>query len=133
MNYTKTSPCDNCPFRKDKPFPLPAERVQEIRDGLQRGAFACHKTTVDSDDDDGQRVDTDKSLHCAGALILLEKTKQPSQMMRICERLGFYDHTKLKMDAPVYDSWPAMIHGCDRANRSKRGRASEQLSQRNPH
>lgn len=131
MNYTKISPCDNCPFRKDKPFPLPADRVEEIRDGLERGEFPCHKTTVDTED--GDRQETDKSLHCAGALILLEKLEQPSQMMRICERIGLYDRTKLKMDAPVYDTWPQMIRACDKANRSPRGRFSEQLSQRKKH
>jgi hypothetical protein len=116
VNYTKTKPCDNCPFRKDKPFPLPADRVEEIRDGLQRGEFACHKTTVDNDESEGCRIETDKSLHCAGALILMEKIQEPSQMMRICERLGFYDHTKLDMKAPVYDSWDEMIESCARAN-----------------
>lgn len=118
MNYTKTSPCDNCPFRSDKPFALSRRRVEEIRDGLARGDFPCHKTTVETDnEDEGGRVATDKSLHCAGALILLEKLEEPSQMMRVCERIGLYDRTKLNMKAPVYDDWDAMIEGCDRANR----------------
>lgn len=34
---------------------------------------------------------------------MLEKMQQPHQMMRIAERLGMYDHTKLNMSAPVYD------------------------------
>lgn len=114
MNYSKTSPCDNCPFRSDKPFYLPAARVREIENGLVRGDFACHKTTVfcDGEDGMGDRCETEKSLHCAGALILLEKLEQPSQMMRICERLGLYDRTKLDMSAPVYDSFDEMATGC---------------------
>lgn len=115
MNYTKTSPCDNCPFRSDKPFHLVRGRVREIQRGLVNGDFPCHKTTVEGgeDEDDCSTLkSTDKSLHCAGALILLEKLEQPSQMMRICERIGMYDRTKLKMDAPVYNSWEAMVKGC---------------------
>ncbi len=112
MKYTKTAPCDNCPFRSDKPFHLGRGRVREIQAGLQRGDFPCHKTTVDSGSDDGDRISTEESLHCAGALILLEKLEQPSQMMRICERVGLYDRTKLKMASPVYDTWEAMVKGC---------------------
>lgn len=44
---------------------------------------------------------TDKSVHCAGALIFNEKRHTPNQMMRICERLGFYDARKLDMKAGV--------------------------------
>lgn len=111
MKYTKTAPCDNCPFRSDRPFHLGRGRVREIRAGLVRGDFPCHKTTVATADGDEMRA-TEKSLHCAGALILLEKLEEPSQMMRICERIGLYDRTKLDMTAPVYDSWRAMEYGC---------------------
>jgi hypothetical protein len=45
----------------------------------------------------------DKSPHCAGALIFLEKLDSPHQMMRICERIGYYDRTKLDMTAPVVE------------------------------
>lgn len=53
----------------------------------------------------GTIVPTKDSQHCAGALIFLEKIEEPHQMMRICERLGMYDRTKLDMDAPVFESW----------------------------
>ncbi len=114
MKYDKTTPCDNCPFRSDKPFHLSRGRVREIQAGLVRGGFPCHKTTVPCEDEDGSANlrATDKSQHCAGALILLEKLETPSQMMRICERIGLYDATKLNMAAPVYDSWGAMEKGC---------------------
>jgi len=48
-------------------------------------------------------------VHCAGALILLEKLEQPSQMMRIAERLRMYDARQLDMDAPVFESFEDMV------------------------
>lgn len=107
MNWNKTAPCDNCPFRSDKPFHLSKGRVREIQAGCVRGTFPCHKTT-----EAGGCEDPKAETHCAGALILMEKLEQPSQMMRIAERLGMYDRTKLKMEFPVYDSWRAMQEGC---------------------
>lgn len=90
MTYDLTTPCANCPFRNDiTPFIHP-ERCEEILN--EEGTFRCHKT----DDHNVQ--------HCAGFLIIREKEDRPNQMMRIAERLGAYDHTKLNMDAPIYDS-----------------------------
>ena len=111
MNFNLKKPCKNCPFRSDiRPF-LTVERAEEIFDGLiySQGTFACHKTTVSSDEDDCEMVTTQKSEHCAGALILLEKLEMPNQMMRIAERLGAYDHTQLEMDAPVFDDGESFI------------------------
>jgi hypothetical protein len=118
MSYELTSPCDNCPFRRDvKPYITPA-RVREIADSLVRAEFPCHKTT--KFDDDGEHIPGRNDIHCAGALILLEKMEQPSQMMRICERIGMYDASKLDMDAPVYDDFDEMLAAHKRAaKRSK--------------
>lgn len=99
MHYNLTKPCNNCPFRSDKLFYLHPERVEEIAFG--DGPFMCHKTVNYPDDDEGQV--TDKSEHCAGLLIMLEHMEQPSQIMRIAERLGMYDRHKLDMGAPVYE------------------------------
>lgn len=107
MKYNKTTPCDNCPFRHDVPPFLTPERAEEL--AHCEGEFPCHKTTVEGDDDDGERHETPKSQHCAGFLIMREKAERPSQMMRIAERLGFYDRRKLDMDAPVYEDQDAMI------------------------
>lgn len=63
-----------------------------------RGEFPCHQT---ADDESGEYLPTEKSIHCAGALIFNEKRDRPHQMMRIYERLGMYDRTQLNMDAPV--------------------------------
>lgn len=105
--YTMTTPCDNCPFRNDVNPYLTSDRVIEIMESLERSEFPCHKTT--EFDDDGESAHSGDEIHCAGALILLEKLEQPSQMMRIAERLGMYDRTKLDMAAPVFDDWDEMI------------------------
>ena len=41
----------------------------------------------------------------------------PHQMMRICERLGLYDRTKLNMDAPVFGSLAEVRRADKRARR----------------
>ena len=106
MKYGMTSPCSNCPFRHDvRPY-LRAGRIEEIMEGLERGEFACHKTT--EEDDEGDLIATDDSQHCAGALILKESLGESSQMM-IAQRFGDYDPSKLNMEAPVYSSWEEMI------------------------
>lgn len=94
MNYNMTAPCDACPFLKGSGFTWRSLVAHSS------GEFACHKT-CNLDEENGTFEPKEKSLHCAGALIFLEKQNQPHQMMRICERLGFYDRTKLNMDAPV--------------------------------
>jgi hypothetical protein len=83
---------------------LTPERAEEIFEGLttMQGTFACHKTTKSSKYDDSEMVATEKSEHCAGALIMLEHMELPNQLMRIAERLGHYDRAKLDMDAPVF-------------------------------
>lgn len=109
MNYNLKKPCANCPFRTDiKPF-IRGERAEEICESIidSQQSFPCHKTI--KHDEEGDGIIGEKSEHCAGAMILLEKLERPNQMMRIAERLGMYDHTKLQMDAPVYDSAEDMI------------------------
>jgi len=108
MDYNLKKPCANCPFRSDiKPFIKP-ERAEEICDSLLRGQdFPCHKTT--GSNDDGETTVESDSQMCAGAMIMLEKMEAPTQMMRISERFGKYDHTKLDMEAPVYYDTDEMI------------------------
>jgi hypothetical protein len=70
------------------------------------GEFGCHKA-CNLDEDSGSYEPHDKTPHCAGALIFLEKQGNPHQMMRICERLRgkdglpMYDASKLDMSANV--------------------------------
>lgn len=115
-HYSLTTPCKNCPFRTDvRPFITPG-RVRDIERSLVRSEFPCHKTTRPDDDaeDDSVYIPKGGEIHCAGALILLEKLGRPSQMMRIAERLRgeggapMYDASKLDMEAPVYDSFTEM-------------------------
>ena len=91
-----TSPCDQCPFL-NTPQMKRGFSLSRLR-AFAGGEFPCHQT---ADGESGEYVATDKSVHCAGALIFNEKRETPHQMMRICERLGFYDMTKLDMDADV--------------------------------
>ena len=94
MHYKMTTPCDACPFLKGSGF-----TVRSL-EGHASGEFPCHKQ-CDLDDEGNYVSKGKKTAHCAGALIYLEKQGRPHQMMRICERLGMYDRTKLDMDAPV--------------------------------
>jgi hypothetical protein len=98
MNYSMTTPCDQCPFLISSGFTY----GQLVRHAS--GEFACHKTCKIEEDKDGCDVFVPRNKdtpHCAGALIFLEKQNKPHQMMRIYERLGFYDRRKLDMKAKV--------------------------------
>ena len=98
MNYKMTTPCDACPYLKGSGFTWKSLLEHAS------GEFACHKACDLGEDGNFKQKKDDKSPHCAGALIFLEKLEAPHQMMRICERIGYYDHTKLDMKAPVVDS-----------------------------
>ncbi len=118
--FSGVRPCAHCPFRNDiRPY-LTVGRVVEITSSLlQDGSFPCHETTVDVEDEEtgeGRRIATADSLQCAGAMIILEKIEQPNQIMRIMERIGAYDRTKMDMDAPVYDDFDEMIAATVREN-----------------
>jgi hypothetical protein len=123
--FGMTTPCSNCPFRTDiRPYLMP-ERVREIEQSLVHVSFFCHKTTKhDADELDDGDVYTCKGgeMHCAGALILMEKEGRSSQMMRIAERFGLYDREKIDMKAPVFDTFDAMVKAQEarRTRRTKR-------------
>lgn len=94
-----TNPCDACPFSKKMEKGFTLRRLSEFASS----AFSCHKTCEAEDNENGalEFRANNKSIHCAGALIFLEKRKMPNQMMQIAERLGMYDHTKLNMKAKI--------------------------------
>jgi hypothetical protein len=94
MNYTKTTPCSDCPFLVGTEHAFTNQRLRDFASG----PFPCHKT---ADVQDGSFTATKKSVHCAGALIYQEKRNTPSQMTRIAERLGMYDRTHLNMESPI--------------------------------
>lgn len=118
--YGMTSPCPKCPFRNDIPGYLTPARVTEIERSLVNAEFPCHLTTNldDQDEDEQFYYPTGDEVHCAGALILLEKLERPSQMMRIAERIGMYDMRKLDMAAPVFSSFAAMKRAQPKRGRS---------------
>lgn len=101
MKYTMTNPCNLCPFRNDgKRLTVSPDRLQDFASG----EFCCHQTT-EPDEGSGKYEPLPESQHCAGLLIMLEHMNEPHQMMRIAERLGMYDRTKLNMRAPVFQDW----------------------------
>jgi hypothetical protein len=96
VNYKMRTPCDACPFLVGSGFSL-----RSLKEHAS-GEFGCHKACNLSED--GIFEPHEKTPHCAGALIFLEKLRKPHQMMRICERLGMYDRTKLDMSSPVMEA-----------------------------
>jgi hypothetical protein len=97
MHYRMTNPCDECPYLIGSGFTWKSLTAHAS------GEFACHKA-CELDEDGVYVARNEKTPHCAGALIFLEKqgkNGKPHQMMRICERLRLYDRTQLNMDAKV--------------------------------
>ena len=94
MNYGMREPCKECPFLIGSGF-----TYRSLAEHAS-GEFACHKA-CDLNEEGVYEARNKKTPHCGGALIFLEKQNAPHQMMRISERLGMYDRTKLNMDAPV--------------------------------
>ena len=97
MKYSLTTPCDQCPYLIGSGFTWRSLVLHAS------GEFGCHKQCR-LDDDSETYEPREKTNHCAGALIFLELQDNPHQMMRICERLGMYDRTKLDMNVPVVRS-----------------------------
>jgi len=109
VKFDLRSPCVTCPFRTDVvPF-LHPDRAAEILHAITHDKdFICHKT-VHHDSESGDHIPHPGEQHCAGALIFLERLGRPNQMMRIAERLRFYDRKQLRMDSPVFATARAMI------------------------
>lgn len=97
MHYKMKDPCNECPFLIGSGFTYRSLVAHAS------GEFPCHKSCKINEEGDFEQRN-EKTPHCAGALIFLEKQDRPHQMMRICERLGMYDRTKLNMAAPVVSS-----------------------------
>ena len=114
MKYDMKEPCGECPFRSDKVFPLRYGRVIEITNGLLKKdiPFSCHKTTTGI----GKTSKDKDARHCAGALIFCEENGRAHQMMRINERFGDYDHTKLRGHEYVFKDALTMAEKCSEAN-----------------
>lgn len=105
MDFDLVKPCPRCPFRTDcLEGWLGRARAQEIVESitLEQASFPCHETT-NHDDDEGDYVPGGSEKHCAGALIMLEKSGiGPGQLARIAERLGQGKQVQLDLNAPVF-------------------------------
>jgi hypothetical protein len=100
VRYDLKRPCPHCPFRRGMGY-LHGERAEEIARAVAGGStFACHQTTVPSEDD-FDMVEGPNSQMCAGAMIALMRDDAPNQQMRIAARLGVLDLDALDMDAEV--------------------------------
>ena len=120
------TPCKDCPFRRDVPFHLRPGRVEEIIASLMRHEnFPCHKTLDYSQDDDLIDGDwtTEKTQHCAGAMILLMRLNNPNLAMRLGAMLGAFDPDALNLDAPVYADDKEMIAAYERRDRRITGQS----------
>jgi len=107
MKWDMQKPCDNCPFLKKGGIRLTEGRVRELAQNIlndQGGTFPCHKTTVDSGDDECDLVATENSSHCAGALIFALRNGNMTQMMRIAQRLGMFKPDDLMAQKRVVSS-----------------------------
>jgi hypothetical protein len=110
VKFEKKVPCNDCPFRRGTPMSLTPERVMEIGSMMlssSGGMFPCHKTTISVEDEEDGSVSREAvrdSQHCAGALIFAEKNETSTQLMRIAERIGFYDAKALMADKKVVDT-----------------------------
>lgn len=112
MNYDMAKPCVKCPFVRGTAMRLRPARIREIEGAVNQhngATMPCHET-LDYRDGEGGR-ETSKTAHCAGALIYIEKQGVSSQMMRIAERLGMYDRTKLADAGLVWDDLGEWLEG----------------------
>ncbi len=116
MKFELRRACKMCPFRRGGQMRLTPERVDEIsalfdnRNGGQGGTFTCHET-LNYDTESGDPENTEKTQHCAGALIYCEKHESPTQMMRIAERLRMYDHKALRDRDRVWNNLEEWLKG----------------------
>ena len=101
--FDRKVPCKTCPFRREPKGlrGLGCERAQEIVDSLMADKnFTCH--------DDLDKPEP-KRQHCVGAMLMLEKINRPNQMMRIAERLHYYDRAALKGADDVFDDFEEWV------------------------
>jgi len=103
-HYEMRTPCDDCPFLKagHGAIHLRRGRRAEIAKGLEITPFSCHKTVAYSQATNPGK--TERSAHCAGALIYMRKTGRMSVVSGLAQALGFYDDRQLDMSAPVVDT-----------------------------
>lgn len=103
IKFDLRSPCADCPFLEATPVhPGVAVDLPSIMGGMEMGTLAhtCHKTDPLSDSPEGQAFNGPLQ-HCAGALILMEKSEQRSHHMTGAIIRGDYSPALLNMAAGV--------------------------------
>lgn len=112
--FALTTPCVDCPFRKDIAFYLTPKRRREIAEHLRHdGTFQCHKTTDGEWDDQGIYHPTDNEIHCAGALLVLLKSGELAANWRLRTAVGWQllDLDALDQTAQVFATLDDFIEG----------------------
>lgn len=110
----KVQPCDNCPFRSDRPFRgFRKERAIALAETLMGdGDFYCHKT-ADYSNDDGPRIVSSSRL-CIGAATFLENTRPGGSRANLIFRLAIgcgQLPPEQSHGVPVYRSTAEFIEG----------------------
>ncbi len=114
MKFNLHKPCTDCPFRKDIAFFLPEARRQEIANSLRNDqVFQCHKTSSGEWDDDFNYYPTGDEIHCAGALIIMQKNGEigANWPLRFAVGLGILNVDALDLGAPVFGTLDEFITG----------------------
>jgi hypothetical protein len=118
MNFDLIRPCDNCPFRSDRPpFGLRPGHIRSILGGgdgpdhWPAKSFPCHKTVAYGAGPNGRDVIPPTAQQCAGVMIILHRENRYNDAMQLGERFGMFDPDKLDMSAPVYPSTEAAVKG----------------------
>lgn len=124
VSFKVTSPCADCPFRKEGGIALSEARAREISGVMltDEGSFTCHKTLPSGE---GTRR---QEAHCAGALLFALKNQRPTRLMRFAQHLELFAPDKLKGHELVFASQRTLIAAharADSAGQGKTGRAAK--------
>lgn len=104
IRFKLRRPCAECPFKKTTPLHRGvALNLDTLAESLRDETFAhsCHRTDSRSDYRQAKRY-RGEIQHCAGALIMMEKSGCVSLPMANAMAFGELDVKRLDMAAPVY-------------------------------
>ena len=111
IRFDLRRPCGTCPFLRAVDPRLHLEEISSRR--LERMApdmptipWACHSTTTKCEE--GRESCNDRTQHCAGALIVLEKQGTPSGPRTFVAAIDEIPIADLDLEAPTFDSLDEM-------------------------
>lgn len=115
MKFDLTRPCADCPFRKDIHFNLRPKKWREIVNSLMSDqTFVCHKTIDYREwDDNGEFVPDDHNQHCAGALIMMQRSGHlfDNYLFRLACMFGLLDPNALDKECEIVTLDEVREHG----------------------